>query len=104
MNKKLSAATKTHNFNLIVDVINALQIEINILKEKDKLREKHTNDVLGKLNRLIDLASKIVDHDKLIRHNKTHVKEVKQNSVNKKDKTKCIIKQTTIKNKEFAYI
>ena len=56
-----SKKDNAYNINLLGDTINALQLEINILKEKYKLTEAHNTTLQFKVQNMIELCQEIIN-------------------------------------------
>ena len=61
MSLKFSKKDNAYNIDLLADTINAMQLEINILKEKLKLMEAHNTKLLVKVHDMIELCQEIVN-------------------------------------------
>jgi hypothetical protein len=57
---KTSKSDNAYNINLLTDIINAMQLEISILKEKIKLIETYNKTLVEKVSNMIELCQTIV--------------------------------------------
>ncbi len=84
-NTKASKRDNAYNINLLTDIVNAMQMEINIIKEKITLIEKHNKLIVEKVSDTVELCQTIAKS-----------KNESNDTIEPKSKHSAIIKNSSV--------